>query len=155
MRTPKSRMPVTFPFSCSGTMRAWRMSSAWFSRILSTTPRSTLNSLGPTRWMPFLMSSDTPDAPPAGMGAGAAATDALGGAGGLNMAVWQSWLPLTSQTRSQPIFQTVLPPISPPARRRKLLPLSLSAVVSSAAKDQSRSGEAAMMRTRRPSQSGA
>ena len=46
VRTPKRRMPTTLPFSCSGTMRACRMSSAWFSRILSTTPRSMLNSVG-------------------------------------------------------------------------------------------------------------
>src|SRR5579859_6618835 len=155
-RTPNRRMPTTFPFSCSGTMRAWRISSAWFSRILSTTPRSTLNSFGPTRWMPFLMSSPTPGAPPAGIGAGVGAggaAAALASAGGLNIIVWQSWLPLVSHTRSQPMNFTVLPPISPPRRRSWLLPFSCC--VSSAANDHSGSADAAMMSTFTSGQSGA
>jgi len=41
-------IPTILPFSCSGTMRACRMRSAWFSRILSTTPRSILNSVALT-----------------------------------------------------------------------------------------------------------
>ena len=105
------------------------------------------------RWMPFLMSSPTGVAPPAGMGAGAAATVPLAAAGGLNICVWQSWLPVAIHTRSHPMNLTVLPPTSPPRRRRKLFPFS--AVVSRAAKDQSGSAEAAMMSTCTPSQSGA
>ena len=94
-------------------------------------------------------------APPAtGAGAGGAGGAlATGGAGGLNICAWQSWLPLVIQTRSQPMNFTVLPPTSPPRRRRKLFPFCLG--VSRAAKDQSGSGDAAMMRMCTPSQIGA
>src|SRR5579872_2781199 len=157
-RTPKRRIPTILPFSCSGTIRAWRISSAWFSRILSTTPRSTLNSLAPTFWMPFLMLWSTCPAPPAdwagsGAGARAAAGGAAASAGGLNICDWQSWLPVVIHTRSHPMNLTVLPDTSPPRRRRTLLPFSC--VVSSAANDHSGSAEAAMMRTLTPSQTGA
>src|SRR5580704_15385395 len=100
-----------------------------------------LYSFGPTFWIPFLMSSGTEEGPPlaGGGGGGTAATVALAVAGGLNIWVWQSWLPLVIHTRSQPINFTVLPPTSPPRRRRRLLPLS--AGVSRAAQDQSGSGD--------------
>src|ERR1700678_3860113 len=149
---PNKRMPTVLPFSCSGTMRAWRIKSAWFSRILSITDRSTLNSFGPTFLIPFLMSSAT------AFGDGAAAeadgaADGGGGAGGLNIWAWHSWLPLVSHTRSQPTNRTVLPPMSPPRRRRKLLPFS--AVVLIAANDHSGSADAVMMSTWIPSHAGA
>ena len=103
------------------------------------------------------MSSETelpaPPLPADGIGAGGAATEALGAAGGLNICVWQSWLPAAIQTRSQPMNFTVFPSRSPPRRRSTLLPLSL--VDSIAANDQSGSADAAMTRTRTPSQSGA
>ncbi len=72
------------------------------------------------------------------MAAEAARRSPGGGAGGLNICAWQSWLPLAIQTRSQPMNFTVLLPTSPPRRRSKLLPLSSG--VSSAANDQSGSG---------------
>src|ERR1019366_2585978 len=98
----------------------------------------------------------TPPAPPAA-GGGAAAAAAAGlsfttTGSGLNILDWQRPpLPL-SHTVSQLMNSTVLPlPASPPRRRRMLLPSDPA----SAAKDQSGSGDAAMMSTFTPSHAGA
>ncbi len=57
---PKRRMPTTLSPSFSGTMRADFISSAWFSRMLSMTERSTLNSVALTLWILSAMSLGTP-----------------------------------------------------------------------------------------------
>jgi hypothetical protein len=52
-------MPTVLPSFCSGTMRADRISVAWFSRTLSITLRSTLNSVSLTFWILSEISAGT------------------------------------------------------------------------------------------------
>jgi hypothetical protein len=72
-------------------MRAVFINSAWFSRILSTTPRSTLNSVALTREIPFEIDGSIAGGPPGGIATGGGFAATGGGAlAGRSSSTWQN-----------------------------------------------------------------